>query len=397
MVKLIMYGEKMLRYSWGLLLLVGSRLMASPIQGFYTAQGDWELACDNLGTCRAAGYTNAENSGTLSMSLLLQRAAGEQAAVSGRLKIRYEDDLMWWQKAPELRVNGHPAGQVVFTQHDDGEDMTKLSATQTQILLSALKRHANITLHGDDGNVWQLSANGATAIMRRMDTFQRRNGTPSALISRGRSHRPVLQPQPMPVIHAAAVPEVPFILEDYVLANGYRPPKSLVRVLKRQTPQYRSLVQKLRRLPQAEFCDFVSSPEQDPKIEAYRLGGEHMLIKADCIVTAYNDTTQLAAVTNNTFSRIESVFSNEVNQSYQHDGIVSSGLKGRGFGDCWGGESWIWDGRKFSLVESATGQMCRGFVGGAWWMPTFISQPVGTQAADQQAVLIMNLLKSYAD
>ena len=65
----------MLRHSFWLLLLLGGRLPAAPIQGYYTVQGDRELACDNTGTCRAAGYANEKDYLEFPVSLLLQRAA----------------------------------------------------------------------------------------------------------------------------------------------------------------------------------------------------------------------------------------------------------------------------------------------------------------------------------
>ncbi|MDU7869659.1 MAG: hypothetical protein E7J78_21350, partial [Pantoea sp.] len=36
--------------------LCSTPLLAASPQGFSFAHKDWELACDNTGTCRAAGY-----------------------------------------------------------------------------------------------------------------------------------------------------------------------------------------------------------------------------------------------------------------------------------------------------------------------------------------------------
>lgn len=96
----------MLRHSLWLLLLLGSKLAAAPIQGFYTTQGDWELACDNTGTCRAAGHANEEDSHGLPVSLL-QRTAGERAVVSSHLQISYQDNLARQQTVTELRIGSH--------------------------------------------------------------------------------------------------------------------------------------------------------------------------------------------------------------------------------------------------------------------------------------------------
>ena len=52
--------------------LCSTPLLAASPQGFSFAHKDWELACDNTGTCRAAGYgvTMGE------VSVLLTRNAG---------------------------------------------------------------------------------------------------------------------------------------------------------------------------------------------------------------------------------------------------------------------------------------------------------------------------------
>ena len=49
--------------------LCSTPLLAAPLQGFSFAQKDWELACDNTGTCRAAGYS--VDGAELPISLLL--------------------------------------------------------------------------------------------------------------------------------------------------------------------------------------------------------------------------------------------------------------------------------------------------------------------------------------
>ena len=57
------------------------------------AHYDWELACDNTGTCRAAGYHDEEAETAAALSVLLTRAAGPQAPVTGQLMLgHYGED-----------------------------------------------------------------------------------------------------------------------------------------------------------------------------------------------------------------------------------------------------------------------------------------------------------------
>ena len=67
-----------------LLALLPLTAMATPIQGFFKNYQDWDLICDNLGTCRMAGY---QEEGDDPVSILFTRAAGENAAVEGKLTI----------------------------------------------------------------------------------------------------------------------------------------------------------------------------------------------------------------------------------------------------------------------------------------------------------------------
>ena len=53
---------------------------------------------------------------------------------------------------------------------------------------------------------------------------------------------------------------------------------------------------------------------------------------------------------------------------------IHSGQKGRGVGDCWSNDSWTWDGRGFVHSASGGSGQCKGFAGGAWDMPTLVSE-----------------------
>ena len=62
-------------FFWAVWLgLCSTPLLAAPLQGFSFAQKDWELACDNTGTCRAAGYGDRMGE----VSVLLTRNAGSE-------------------------------------------------------------------------------------------------------------------------------------------------------------------------------------------------------------------------------------------------------------------------------------------------------------------------------
>lgn len=84
--------------------LCSTPLLAASPQGFSFAHKDWELACDNTGTCRAAGYgvTMGE------VSVLLTRNAG--AALLKHLRVLGLPTILFFneqgEEQPAQRVTG---------------------------------------------------------------------------------------------------------------------------------------------------------------------------------------------------------------------------------------------------------------------------------------------------
>jgi len=48
-------------------------------------------------------------------------------------------------------------------------------------------------------------------------------------------------------------------------------------------------------------------------------------------------------------------------------GIISSSQKGRGIGDCWSSDEWVWDGQKFVHTKDMWTGMCKGLAAGGVW------------------------------
>jgi len=77
---------------------------------------DWELACDNTGTCRAAGYQSLETE-TPAVSVLLTRSAGPNTSISGELAIgefgiEEQLDRLPDPIALSMTIDGRPYGVV---------------------------------------------------------------------------------------------------------------------------------------------------------------------------------------------------------------------------------------------------------------------------------------------
>ena len=332
-----------------LLALLPLTAMATPIQGFFKNYQDWDLICDNLGTCRMAGY---QEEGDDPVSILFTRAAGENAAVEGKLTIspfgEADRDVQVGQDI-EIWLNGKSLGTV---KHISDENPDKLTEAQTKALLSGLKKESEIRLTYGKTTL-KVSDKGAAAAMLKMDEFQQRLNTPSALIRKGQEKHAVLAPQPAPKIEVVSV-------------NNRKTTE-----LKRGEKQYDNVLALLRK---ANSCDDEDITSQD--ITLYPLTQNKILAEALCASGAYQSTNYYA-VLDDKLSKVEQVLADQYNgvggDGKQGYAFVRGAYKGRGVGDCWSSQDAVWNGKIFIRTSEWTTGSCKGFPGGAWQLPTFVS------------------------
>ena len=332
-----------------LLALLPLTAMATPIQGFFKNYQDWDLICDNLGTCRMAGY---QEEGDDPVSILFTRAAGENAAVEGKLTIspfgEADRDVQVGQDI-EIWLNGKSLGTV---KHISDENPDKLTEAQTKALLSGLKKESEIRLTYGKTTL-KVSDKGAAAAMLKMDEFQQRLNTPSALIRKGQEKHAVLAPQPAPKIEVVSV-------------NNRKTTE-----LKRGEKQYDNVLALLRK---ANSCDDEDITSQD--ITLYPLTQNKVLAEALCVRGAYQSTNYYA-VLDDKLSKVEQVLADQYNgvggDRKQGYAFVRGAYKGRGAGDCWSIQDAVWNGKIFILTSEWTTGSCKRFPDGAWQLPTFVS------------------------
>ena len=125
---------------------------------------------------------------------LFTRAAGENAAVEGKLTIspfgEADRDVQVGQDI-EIWLNSTSLGKV---KHISDDEPDKLTEEQTKALLSGLKKESGIRLTYGKTTL-KVSDKGAAAAMLKMDEFQQRLNTPSALIRQGQEKHAVLAPK----------------------------------------------------------------------------------------------------------------------------------------------------------------------------------------------------------
>ena len=332
-----------------LLTLLPVAAMATSIKGIGNYQ-DWDLVCDNTGTCRMAGY---QEKGDDPVSILFTRAAGENATVEGKLTIlpfgEADRDVQVGQDI-EIWLNGKSLGKV---KHISDDEPDKLTEEQTKALLSGLKKESEIRLTYGKTTL-KVSDKGAAAAMLKMDEFQQRLNTPSALIRQGQEKHAVLAPQPAPKIEVVSV-------------NNRKTTE-----LKRGEKQYNNVLALLRKAH--DGC--VDEDLESQYITIYPLTHNKVLAEALCFKGAYQSTNYYA-VLDDKLSKVEQVLADQYNEAgydeKQGYAFVRGTYKARGIGDCWSGDDAVWNGKIFIRTSEWTTGSCKGFTGGAWQLPTFVS------------------------
>ena len=335
-----------------LLSLLPFTVMAAStsIQGIGNYQ-DWDLVCDNTGTCRMAGYQEGDGS-EHPVSILFTRAAGENAVVEGKLTILPLGDDRDIQVGQDIEIwlNGKSLGKVKHIS-DDAPD--KLTEEQTKALLSGLKKESEIRLTYGKTTL-KVSDKGAAAAMLKMDEFQQRLNTPSALIRQGQEKHAVLAPQAAPKIEAVSV-------------NNHKTIE-----LKRGEKQFKHVLALLRKA----YDGCVDEDLESQDITLYPLTQNKVLAEALCASGAYQSTNYYA-VLDDKLSKVEQVLADQYNgvggDRKQGYAFVRGAYKGRGAGDCWSIQDAVWNGKIFILTSEWTTGSCKRFPDGAWQLPTFVS------------------------
>ena len=343
-----------------LLSLLPLTAMAAPsLKGFEKTYQDWDLICDNTGTCNMAGYQEERDGSEHPVSILFTRSAGEQAPVSAQLALLPEDV---GNKTAEIILNGQSIGAI---QNISEEGIAKLSEKQTTELLTALKGNADIEVVFGEFKE-KVSDKGAAAAMLKMDEFQQRLNTPSALIRQGQEKHAVLAPQAAPKIEAVSV-------------NNRQTTE-----LKRGEKQFDAVLALLRKSNRTNknsenYCYALHKDDVwNEQITLYPLTKGKVLAEAICLAGAYQ-STYYYAILDEKLTKIEQVLANQYNYAdydkNTHVLKVEGSFKGRGIGDCWAGQEAVWNGKTFIRTEEHTSGSCKGFAGGAWGgLPIFVSE-----------------------
>lgn len=332
-----------------LFVIAPSAAMAAPASVEFS-HGEWQLVCDNTRTCRAAGYS--QDGSEHSASVLITRQAGAGQGVTVQVQVAEPEDSAP-SGALHLQLGGVDKGALETTNNQTG--IYTLSNAQADALLHTVTRVGPITLVDGIGQQWQVPDNGANAVLLKMDDAQGRVGTPGALLRKGsKRDANVLPALPAPVIRKAVV--APTTDADRALSQSPALQAAVLAALK----------------PLAEEC-WRNDDDQltADGIQVNRLSGDTLLVSAPCWMAAYN-SADVYWTTPATAPYRLTVVTTQAN--HYADGELIASHKGRGVGDCWSQDRWLWDGKHFVPSSSFDTGQCRGQPGGFWELPSLVTE-----------------------
>lgn len=375
----------------------------TPFEGWGFVKDDWQLVCDNILTCRAAGYQDETSSSNEvnAASLLMTIEAGQKNPTAEIQLSNWDDNaqellidtqLSKTNNQVQLWLNNKLYGTVQLSAYRKGE----LSLSQTQELLKRVRQ--NTKIHVTSGIYqWQVSDAGMAAVLLKLDEAQGRVGTPLALVSKNSSNQQTpKRAKPIPKVYAAyayPVSEYP----DYELAEDGT---TVEKPIEQKYYQHISASQKQQwqnkmkawvmptlNKEDRDSCNILTSDSyliaEERKVWQFTpIDSKHTLVSHPCWTGAYNFGTGYWVINNDSPNKPRLI---TTSGSEYAVGEIFAAHKGRGLGDCWAVKQWIWNGNTFVKTSDKTTGLCRLIsAGGAWDLPTYVSEVIGSTVLAEQ-------------
>ncbi|MFQ0970710.1 DUF1176 domain-containing protein [Gilliamella sp. BG1] len=330
----------------------------------------WDIVCDNTLTCRVIEYSDISDTGVIKSSILFQRKAGANQPVEiyVRTKNNKEED----KEGIEIKntqqldnslaafINQEYLGELKEIQNN----IYQLSQFQATKIIQAFTKNEKVIFRNSRSQSFYTNG-GFYDVMLTMDKKQGRVGTTGAVIAHGNKNESnVYAPIPVPTIKKGKViaPEQSQELNT----------NEVIKIF----PQF-----KKRYIHEAK-CDaydledpyYDETQGYDKRFRLIKLDNNHDLLETRCWFSAYNSGNAYWIISNTAkLSNKNIKFINNEGNTYKN-GTISSIAKLRGEGDCLEKSSWTWNGHKFMLSSNISTGECLGFDGGAWELPSFVSE-----------------------
>lgn len=331
-----------------LLALFTHSAFANPEPFYYAPESasDWDLTCDNAGMCRAVGYHNdsvVDMEKYFPTSILIQRRAGNPEI---QIKINLETESL-----PEEITNKNPIENAEFELFANQKLLGKIKWEKMPIdlndeLFNSIIQSDEIEFHWQNLK-WKLSNIGKKEILNKMDEIQKFKGTKSAFLEKGN------HPEPTEKFNYPNITIQPIqSSEPQLIEQKSELGKKLIPLLKPNSDEY---------------CFFFNEENNEP-FSVYQLDAQKALILALCDRGAYNESFS-AWVVDSSFEKIHQHLDGV---SYLQNNQLVGAFRGRGIGDCWDLNEYSYNGEIFVQTYEGHHGQCKGFLGGAWQLPSII-------------------------
>ncbi len=341
---------------------------AVPQPGEIKTFKDWAVGCDNGGTCKAVSLI-PDQSGAYDEwdgPITLVRTAGTEEILKIRVLVDAGEIDRYKMKIDGQLVDTSPVVKEDYPIEIVGQDAIKVA--------KAIARGNNLQVLGpNDENLTQISLAGSAAALRYVDAKQKRAGTRTALIAKGRRQFSPTEPNiPLiPVDQWDDADRVPDTAELVALAENSECKNERFGVVEDQAFAMGARAEIYRALVLISCGSGAYNFSSTAFIGEYRDGedgtGKWTFEPAKFDIPPVWDGDGRTPLL--------------VNASWEgKDQILSSYAKGRGLGDCGNSESYVWDGQIFRLIEVTGMTECRG---GYEWITTWRAKyaPVEETAA----------------
>lgn len=289
--------------------------------------GDWFVACDNGRACVAGSLRSDDDDATAVFTLHQAAAATATPEVAIQLP-----------QGTAMPVQFMADGRPLILHPRRAEDRLIFSSDDAKRLVTIMHKGDRLTLADRTGKpLATASLVGAAAVLLAIDDAQHRVGTVAALIRRG----------PWPTTKIPLAPPLPRI--------------AAIKASRREGPALSHA--RIASLRAEAGCDRV-----DADAQTYLLDRQQRLVLIACDGGAYNFNS-LAVTVDRAGRATDAPLDQQdadddddgklVNVAYS-GGILSTFVKGRGFGDCGHSRSYVWDGRRFVTIEVTRQDECGG-------------------------------------
>lgn len=350
---------------------LASDAYGEPFEGWGFVKDDWQVVCDNTLTCRAAGYADESQYDTPASILLTV-----MPEMSPTAQIQFLPEAEQSNQPAKLWLNNKNYGNLRLNADRYTYD---LSAAQVEQIIRHARLNTKIEIRvGRDS--WTISDDGMSAVLLKLDDIQGRIGTPLALMSKNSSKRFIPR-------HALAKPIIKQAFsysEDQQLDAG-------------KLAYFKANINRWVDIDSEKFigskedmgeCELIN-PNSAASISRSKyaanpfsweftpIDASYTLASHICWQGAYNVGSGYWLIDHANPSKPK--FITTAGNDY-YEGKIDATHKDRGVGDCWNRRVWTWNGSTFVKSEESTTGLCRGFAGGAWDLPTYVSDVIKPKA-----------------